>query len=95
MSNRSLTRSKCRDLADWSKLLTEQGPCIPEKDRNVKVKLGLWTVHLIGVASESEPGVEVECPAELLALHAEIVALFGQVQKQFEALVETQTEKRN
>lgn len=74
--------------------------------QTVKVRLGAWVVNLIGIADDGEPEtgasdldprpglvVEVDCPVELLALHGELVKLFGDVQKKFVELIDTQVGK--
>lgn len=88
-------RSASKDLADWTRLLAEHRSTgagtstATAPGQTVRVRLGAWNVNLIGVAGEDEsPSIEVDCPADLLVLHAELVTLFGVVQEKFGVLIE-------
>ena len=89
-------RSTSKDLADWTRLLakhkstgTGTSTAPGQTVKTVRVRLGAWNVNLIGVAGEDEsPSIEVDCPADLLVLHAELVTLFGVVQEKFGVLIE-------
>lgn len=83
-----MKQKKSRHLAEWTRLL-DAPKSLPGdiSGSTVKVRLGNWQVNLIGIADEIEPGIEVDCPVDLLALHAELVVLFGAVQEKFGELI--------
>jgi hypothetical protein len=90
-------RSTSKDLADWTRLLSERrSPDVyTAPSQTVRARLGAWNVNLIGVVEDGGFGVEVNCPADLLLLHAELVNLFGLVQEEFGRLVEQATTKND